>query len=264
MLGLWFLSLAWEGSMQPEHLMVHRRYRFVACLIPKAGCSTWLAYLRAMTGGAATGSVYDHAPSADVAWWEQLSTEEWRRILDNATFTRFTVVRHPWDRLVSAFRSKVEGWCDHRRRCLRRVFGLTALSAAGGVVTFDEFVQAVASSRPEMLNAHFRPAHLLCGLQRLRYDRVIDLRDAAAAASLAQVLGFRESMAAWASRQRILSKYDVSRYYAGRTHAVHNCSAKTVQAASRVFTVDAKVLGYSWAAARAACTTHGVTSWPPP
>ena len=51
-------------------------------------------------------------------------------------------------------------------------------------------------------------------------------------------------------------------YYFGRTHAVQNCSARTVELARRVYQLDAAVLGYTFDDALAACTAWGVSSAP--
>jgi hypothetical protein len=277
--GVRYLALPEEISPAAKlaHTLVNDRYRFIACLLPKAGCSLWLRYLRSATLPPAVATelnakLYRHTPSAahGFRWREQLEPTEWEALANDdghAAYTRFAVVRHPWDRLVSAYRSKYEGACNGSRSCLRSRFKVPLArpplgrgrAAGPGDVSFHDFVLALAKQPPSEMNAHFRPMHLGCELHRYPYSLIMDVGDEAAARKLARDLGLNESAGEFGARIGALRAYGTERYYGGRTHRTHRCSARTVAAAQHMYALDALLLGYSFGAAYRACEATGST-----
>ncbi len=179
-------------------------------------------------------------------------------LLNNRHVFKWAVVRHPWDRIVSAFRSKYEGQCNRNRTCFRNEFALPTLADGSDPVQFHEFMESLARLRPSKMDPHFRPAHVLCELNRVAYDYIADLTNATETAFISERLGFNRSFGEVEFEKHAHSR-NLSQYYHGRTHLAHKCTQATVELAQSIYGVDAQLLGYSFAEPARCCLTHGVT-----
>ena len=54
-------------------------------------------------------------------------------------YFKWAIVRHPWDRLVSSYRSKYEGQCNYSTACMESRFRVPAQNAS--FYTFHDFVR---------------------------------------------------------------------------------------------------------------------------
>ena len=73
---------------------------------------------------------------------------------------KFVIVRHPFNRIVSAFRSKFYGICEGDRACFADKF-LDVDMKRTDEVSFDEFIDGLVKRNPHEVNVHFRP--MVCG-----------------------------------------------------------------------------------------------------
>lgn len=234
--------------------------------MPKVGCSNMLHYLRRMLlppvlyeaamrrpfsprSFDAHGLHFRRSTPADLARFE--------RVAGNASVFRWAVVRHPWRRLVSGFRSKYEGECNFSRRCLRETFRVPVPDDASPL-SFADFVEALSTQDADRMDPHFRPQHMLCQLHRVPYDFLADLARPEHMDALSRRMGMARTFTEVESEDA--AQVFGAGYYGGRTHVVHNCSARTVRLAERLYGEDARLLGYSFAEARRACATLGRTS----
>lgn len=97
-----------------------------------------------------------------------------------STYTKFLFVRHPFERLLSAYRNKLEQRHDSSRyfqsRFGRRIVkryraNATARSLRDGDdVTFAEFAEFVADTRNTIFNEHWAPIDKLCRPCAINYD----------------------------------------------------------------------------------------------
>lgn len=132
---------------------------------------------------------------------------------DDRKAKSFIIVRHPFERLVSAFRDKIERlhasslaqdyyYKMHGREITRKYragasqhLGPDFLSKAnhyGALVpvtgrlrrvpelpTFWEFVQDVLNTDPEQMNEHWAPIHKFCSLCMVSYDVIVKFENLA-------------------------------------------------------------------------------------
>eukprot|EP00050_Salpingoeca_kvevrii_P020830 m.103048 g.103048 ORF g.103048 m.103048 type:complete len:300 (+) comp9040_c0_seq2:547-1446(+) len=249
---------------------------YFGCLMPKVGCSSWLHYIR-------TQQLPPEIAEIDTSKsriYRPISRDEhglhFRRfhpldaarsdgrlaakVLRNPRMFKFAVVRHPWWRLVSAYRSKYEGACAYSRSCLRDNFQLDVNVASSDVLSFHEFVEALGRSNPLSLNPHFRPAALLCELDRIPYDFIAELMSVSDTDYVSQRLGYNTTFAEAEAKRFAMTGSD--RYYGGRTHHIHNCTEQTVAIAARIYAADASLLGYSFQDAYDSCRRFGLSEDP--
>ena len=96
------------------------------------------------------------------------------------TYFKFMTVRHPFDRLVSAYKDKIVASSDsylgglHARRIKKRYrdVNATTRSQPSGNVTFAEFVRYVLKTKPRHMDPHWRDYGRLCDPCRVHYDYV--------------------------------------------------------------------------------------------
>ena len=76
------------------------------------------------------------------------------RFLPPSDTFRFCFVRNPFDRLLSAYLDKIVG-NGHQKRPILKILGRDP-TALGALVSFEEFVDAVATQPALRMNAHWR------------------------------------------------------------------------------------------------------------
>lgn len=136
--------------------------------VPKAACSTlklWLHRIHTGDHDAELRNVHtDHrVPRGHDLGWPTVC-----RMLDGGAY-RFTFVRHPADRAVSAYRSKiVRAARDVWRDRVRAPLGLSGDTE----VTFDVFLAAMEAADPRTWDPHWRPQNLLTMRGLVDYDHI--------------------------------------------------------------------------------------------
>jgi hypothetical protein len=159
--------------------LVGRLRRFVYAYVPKAACTSlklWMATVEGLVPPGSTqvmGGV--HSLLKPQAALGSLPPHEAEAILRDRAWFKFTFVRHPLARLVSAYLDKVvpaKATAARLIRCYQiqdpnaawwqRLLARVRIDAQRSL-TFRELVKQLACERPEELDEHFRPQSLLLG-----------------------------------------------------------------------------------------------------
>eukprot|EP00054_Salpingoeca_dolichothecata_P016285 m.95266 g.95266 ORF g.95266 m.95266 type:complete len:308 (+) comp21908_c0_seq3:153-1076(+) len=242
-----------------SHQIYNTKKHYFICLIPKVACSAWLSHLRLEEVGEShphgnRSLTYKRISSPSHGFFFR-TKRQGKEIPSDPAYLKTALVRHPWLRVISAFRSKYEGQCNFDRKCFQQ-FVYTVDRTKKENLTFIELAQALAKSTPERLESHFRPMHLLCELGRIPYSSIIDLSSSGQIDSLTKLLGLKKPIGPRAS------VYSEKRYYKGRTHLVQPCDSKTVDYVEKTYRKDAELLGYDFKIPREVCSQYGLTSKP--
>lgn len=139
------------------NLQIDLRRRYVYFEVPKVACSTIKARLQKIVVGdlAVPDDPHPNVYSSPFVKPYQLTDETMEDVLAGRGFTRFTFVREPVERMVSAYLDKIVQDTTHKRR-----FYATHLPHAdpSEVISFDHFVDlVVATEMAKEIDKHWRP-----------------------------------------------------------------------------------------------------------
>ncbi|XP_042204802.1 carbohydrate sulfotransferase 11-like isoform X2 [Homarus americanus] len=171
------------------NLLLDERHKAIYCYVPKVACTNWkrmMMILSGRTNKVDPLNISSHVPHEEGVL-TRLSVARIKSSLLNyklRTYTKFLIVRHPMERLVSAYRNKLvinsTSAADFKKR-----FGVTIMkkyrkgSSAqkipknGHGVTFAEFVSYIVERKQEShqsLNEHWASYVDLCHPCTIRYN----------------------------------------------------------------------------------------------
>lgn len=134
------------------HSRVSTRHKYVTVAVPKVACSTVKRTLHALEGiGPAERLALEHGAGEEMRL-SRISVKDAVRFLSADDWLRFTFVRNPYDRLLSAWKSKILSSHDTAYAAARQ----TLCDALGyppqAAVAFGDFVRFVASERDPALS----------------------------------------------------------------------------------------------------------------
>ena len=195
-----------QRLMANEMLVVAPDHGLIWCPNAKVGTTTWYEILRrklmpqtrsmprcfpsacpatpvagaaeGTTSSAAQGTPASAAAAAAGASYplalpKRMLAAERVRLCDRRRFVSFTFIRNPWDRLASAYLSKIDRGAKvrdkqarHVQDQIRALFGLRS----GAHITFGHFVRWVVQQNASTMNPHWRPHSLRCDTLYTPYE----------------------------------------------------------------------------------------------
>ena len=175
-----------------NHIYVDEKHKILACLPPKAGCTTWKAILANNSSENPLPAKFSqfrhvmglHQPNVlhrfGVLNLATLNVSQQTEILQSDEYFKFMVTRNPFERLHSGFINKFVSDLDPamRRRHGSLILDLfhpeleESIRREGKGVTFAEFIRYVKHDRYSR-NEHWEPAFNLCQPCVVRYDQIV-------------------------------------------------------------------------------------------
>lgn len=165
----------WQLSYLLKHLIVDDRTRLLYCYVPKVGCANWKRVFNILYGAHHSVENISTVNHSSMKLLSSYSDHEISYRLKN--YFKFMFVRHPLDRLLSAFRNKFE---EHFKtfeakygvQIVRNFRPNPPAHPKGDDVTFAEFLAYVASTSNNLLNEHWSSYIDLCQPCFVDYDYV--------------------------------------------------------------------------------------------
>ncbi|XP_070566135.1 carbohydrate sulfotransferase 9-like isoform X2 [Ptychodera flava] len=174
-----------ENLTASTTLYVEDRYKFLYCPIHKVATSNWRRVLMVLAGDvrneSMVGKSHYHDYTSRHMPLKKYPPEE--RIKRLKTYKKFMFVRHPFERLLSAYRDKFEMGVKHQEWWYMETFGVPIkkwahpemspreLRAQRTNVTFAEFIgYVVAYANTKRIDMHWEQYHKLCRPCDIEYD----------------------------------------------------------------------------------------------
>ncbi|KAL7305458.1 hypothetical protein TKK_0002199 [Trichogramma kaykai] len=181
-----------ELTRDPElfkNLLVDDQHKLLYCYVPKVACTNWKRVLMVATGKWKKVNSALEIPAAlahAIGTFQRLSNFEMAEIEDRlATYNKLIVVRHPFERLLSAYRNKFEAKNEKSSSYFQSRFGRkiikkyrrnpsTGSLLLGDDVTFREFVDFIVDNDNEngTRNEHWQSITDLCHPCLVNYNLV--------------------------------------------------------------------------------------------
>lgn len=175
------LSLSQQNAVA-QRIMVNDDYKLIYCPVPLTAIGPWLKVMYLLGPGSNLHDI-DDVPSKELnnkdnfVYLSSFTPEEQEEKL--ATYLKFVVTRHPFMRLVAAYKMKFES--DNaffHERYGREIVRLYRSGASeqetGSDVTFSEYIEYLLhlEAKDEM-NEHWRPIQSLCQPCQIGYDYIL-------------------------------------------------------------------------------------------
>jgi hypothetical protein len=176
-------SMGWRSVNLHTHISLVNRYVYVE--VPKAGCGTMKATLGGMEGSR-MGPAYaqrvqefphDRLRATPFIKPFQLPPDLLEAVFASPDYRRFTVVRNPASRLLSAYLEKIQQGLKQSAGVVDAIQARTGLTIAPQDVTLKQFLDTVANQPSREQDPHWRRQADHVGLGIVPFDAVIHLED---------------------------------------------------------------------------------------
>ena len=169
-----------------DHFVFSHKVRAVYAPVPKAACSSVKAYLRQIEGlpPASLTVIHDRARSGlNYAVSLDPSALIVALFSKHQGYFRFTVVRNPFTRLVSAYRDLLEprgggvARFETEREAIlaviRKRYDLKPSESR--TLSFEAFVSALPLIKPSQMNRHWRPQYAVTLVDLIPFDMIVQI-----------------------------------------------------------------------------------------
>ena len=151
------------------HSRASLRHNYLTVATPKVGCTTVKRTLHAFEGLPAADPWWHVHESGDELRLAHFSAAEQQQLLTSPDVLRFAFVRNPYDRMLSAWKSKLlrdDSQYHRLAASVRAAFGYPEDT----VVAFGDLVRSLADAGP--FDAHWERQVDVLAVDRITYDTI--------------------------------------------------------------------------------------------
>lgn len=242
-----------------NNIFVDDKHKVMCCFVAKVACSTWKYIIINATGkvnNIPRGRIGIHSRpymrTVGLHVLDDFTPDEIEYRLRN--YYKFMLVRHPFDRLSSAYREKFGPENHYYHKALGkgiikkyRKNATTESLETGNDVKFGEFVKFLLDGKPPGYNDHWKRFYEVCDPCRVKYDHIAKLETMSDDASIIfPTLGLspHTSLPEW-NVNRHTKKYDIA---TGKdlSYVFDGLPPEDVAQLMGIYDYDFRLFGYKW------------------
>lgn len=228
-----------------KHMIVDDTHKLMYCYVPKAACANWKRVMQVLAGRYKRVEDIHKVDHTDFKFLSTYSPEEIDYRLKN--YFKFMFVRHPLDRLFSAWHNKFhENFLDMQKKygipIVKKFRDNPPDNPRGDDVTLGEFFKYLAGTSTNQFNEHWMPYNELCQPCYVDYNFIgiyENLEDEAT--TMIKHLGLSDKVS-YPERQRYYDKHTVPDE--GKIEEWRKVPAGTFQDVLRKYAQDFGLFGY--------------------
>lgn len=172
-----------DDTKDLDHILVDVKHKLLYCYVPKVACTNWKRVFMVLLGIADKKNASSipaevvHRKST-FPKLSDYSVEQARYFIEN--FNKYVFVRHPFERLLSAYRNKLQEPSERSKYFQARIgrdivkhYRINATNSSlelGNDVTFEEFTSYLIDRYVPAFNEHWKPISELCYPCLIGYD----------------------------------------------------------------------------------------------
>ena len=229
-----------------KHMIVDDTHKLIYCYVPKAACANWKRVMQVLSGRYKTVDDIHKVDHTDFKFLSGYSPEEIDYRLKN--YFKFMFVRHPLDRLYSAWHNKFhENFLDMQKKygvpIVKKFRENPPNNPQGDDVTLGEFFKYLAGTSTNQFNEHWMPYNELCQPCYVDYNYIglyEDLENEAT--TMIKHLGLTGKVT-YPARQRYYDKHTVPDE--GKITDWRNVLPESFQDVLKKYAQDFGLFGYS-------------------
>nr|XP_053643002.1 carbohydrate sulfotransferase 11-like [Cherax quadricarinatus] len=167
------------NSFMMGHMHYDDTSKAIYCFIPKVACTSWKRVWMKLTGIVPLDKDLSTIERRFIHTGLPLLKSNMESELKLKTYKKFIFVRHPFDRVLSAFKDKLESFDKSSTYDFHKEIGMKIQQKyrektnGGHNVTFTEFIRYITESGPlsyEQRNEHWLSMHEICNPCAVQYD----------------------------------------------------------------------------------------------
>lgn len=228
-----------------KHMIVDDTHRLIYCYVPKAACANWKRVMQVLSGRYKSVDDIHKVDHTDFKFLSGYSPEEIDYRLKN--YFKFMFVRHPLDRLFSAWHNKFhENFLDMQKKygvpIVKKFRKNPPKNPQGDDVTLGEFFKYLAGTPTKEFNEHWMPFNELCQPCYVDYNFIGVYEDLEnEAITMIKHLGLSEKVT-YPTRQQYYDKHSVPND--AKIAEWHKVSPETFQDVLEKYSQDFGLFGY--------------------
>jgi len=176
-------SMGWRSLNLHMHISLVNKYVYVE--VPKAGCGTMKATLGGLEAARLNAGFvqrvqdrpHDRKLATPFIRAFQLPPDLLEDVLASPAFRRFSVVRDPATRVLSAYLEKIRQGLKQSEPVVAALTELTGVTIAAQDVTFEQFLDVIGEQSVRDQDPHWRVQSAHLGLGIIDYDALIHLEE---------------------------------------------------------------------------------------
>ena len=235
-----------------KHLLSDDKHHVIYCAIPKVACTSFKTMIANQTQKLKRHKTFNvhNSKSLGSIGLTHLSEFPMQEILRRLeSYTKFIVVRHPFDRLMSAYKDKFiqKHYTKRYRQTIEELLGHERAPKAGQRISFEDFLQLIIDGYEtgKFFNKHWASYMDLCHPCLVKYDHILKLETLGTDSRTALSLFLNEGETA-VSMPHLNDKRPVEEKLSSVTQTFKQLNEPLVQAVMAIYAADFKLFGYQW------------------